>query len=72
MLGSIKTPKKTESSRRNVKIALQHARNQGRKPWPLSRYECTCGKGEALEGHAWDCPRGQAIKRRLKKGQPLE
>lgn len=71
-LGSIKTAKKTESSRRTIKIAQQHATGQGRKPWPLSQYECTCGRGDSLEGHPWSCPRGQAIRRRLKRGKPLE
>jgi len=71
-LAKIKSPKRLQESRRTIAIARQHIKNPGRKPWPLSRYECTCGRGDSLEGHPWSCPRGQAIRRRIKKGYPLE
>lgn len=61
-IGSKKTASKAESSRRNGELG-------GREPLPLADIPCACGAGDALTGHRWDCPRGQAIKRRQKTGK---
>ncbi len=65
-LGSIKTPKKAEASRRNGLMANGAG---GRPLKPLGEIPCTCGAGEALEGHKTYCLRGQAIRRRQKAGR---
>lgn len=71
-MGSARTPAKTEAARRNgFKPGNQAAKNGGRKPKPLGEISCKCGVGEALEGHKWDCPKGQAIKRRQAEGLDL-
>jgi len=67
-LGSIKTPKKAEASRRNGLMANGAG---GRPLKSLGEIACTCGAGDALEGHKTYCLRGQAIRRRHKAGQPL-
>jgi hypothetical protein len=41
---------------------------QGARFKPLQDIPCTCGKGEAIDGHLVSCRRGQAIKRRQKAG----
>ncbi len=65
-LGSIKTPKKAESSRLN---GLK-ANGAGGRPFkPLADIACTCSVGEVLEGHKSYCPRGQAIRRRKEAGK---
>jgi hypothetical protein len=54
-LGSIKTEKKTRSSRENAKKA-------GRKPLPIDTIECTCGRGAApVEQHPMVCKRRRAL-----------
>ena len=65
-LGSIKTEKKAAASRENWKKAPP---GKGRAFGPLSEVVCTCEAGDAIEGHRWDCPRGQSIKRRKKAGK---
>jgi hypothetical protein len=67
-LGSIRTEAKALASRENGKKA---APGPGLSPKPLLSISCTCVAGKALEGHKWDCPRGQAIKRRLKEGRDI-
>jgi len=62
-LGSIKTEKKAEASRRNGRL------HGGRPPRPLAEFPCTCGRGDALEGHPTTCPRGLTIRRRQKAGK---
>lgn len=62
-MGSARTPAKMAASRRN---GILGADSGGRPPKPLNEIECRCGAGDALTGHKWDCPRGQAIKRRMK------
>ncbi len=62
-MGSARTPAKSEASRRN---GILGAMSGGRPQKPLSAIECRCGAGDALTGHKWNCPRGQAIKRRQK------
>ena len=71
LMGSIKTPKKASASRGNL-AKRPPEKMGGLKPTPLSALACTCGAGEALEGHRWDCPRGQAIKRRIKEGRDVQ
>jgi hypothetical protein len=68
LLGSITTPKKREASRQNILAAKARGKVGGRPTKPLTEIPCRCEAGEALEGHRWDCPRGQAIKRRRKAG----
>lgn len=63
-IGSIKTPKKAASSAANGRLG-------GRPNKALADFPCTCGNGDALEGHPTTCPRGRAIRRRQGKGQPL-
>ena len=71
-MGSARTPAKAEAARRNgFKPGNQAARNGGRKPKQLAEIPCKCEAGEALEGHKWDCPKGQAIKRRQADGLDL-
>jgi hypothetical protein len=67
-LGSIKTERKAAASRENGKRA---SAGPGVPPKPLMEIQCTCTAGESLEGHRWDCPRGQAVKRRKKEGRNL-
>lgn len=66
LMGRARTPAKIAASRRN---ALLGAEKGGRPLKPLADIECACGVGDALEGHNWACPRGQAIKRRRKAGK---
>ncbi len=35
----------------------------------MTAITCTCGRGDALEGHPTTCPRGRAIRRRQKAGK---
>lgn len=58
-VGSIKTPKKSAASAANGKKG-------GRPIKPLAAIPCTCGRGDTLEGHPTTCPRGLAIRRRMK------
>jgi hypothetical protein len=67
-LGSRKSDRKAAASRENGKRASP---GPGSPPKPLLEIRCTCTTGEALEGHRWDCPRGQAIKRRIKEGRDV-
>jgi hypothetical protein len=67
-LGSIRTEKKAEAARRNG-FKPGHKFSPGRPARPLSEFACTCEAGEALTGHHWRCPRGQAIVRRNKEGR---
>ena len=67
-LGSIRTERKAAASRENGKRASP---GPGSPPKPLLSIRCTCSAGEALEAHKWDCPRGQAIKRRIKEGRDI-
>jgi len=65
MMGRARTPAKVEAARRNGLLAIGKG---GRPIKPLFLIECRCEAGEAMDGHRWDCPRGQAIKRRRKAG----
>lgn len=56
-MGRRRTPAKTAA-------ATQNGQKGGRPQTPLSDFPCTCGKGDALEGHPTTCPRGLAIYRR--------
>jgi hypothetical protein len=60
-IGSIRTEKKARASAENGKQG-------GRPQKDLSEIPCTCGRGDALEGHPTTCPRGLAIRRRRKAG----
>jgi hypothetical protein len=76
-LGSIKSERKAAAARENG-FKPGNTMGHGRAPLPLSEIACACGAGDALTGHHWKCPRGQAIKRRAAKqldvltGKPLE
>ena len=63
-MGRVSSPKKAAAARENGKKG-------GGPRKPLSEFRCTCGRGEALEGHPTTCPRGLAIRRRRKAGRPL-
>lgn len=62
VMGSARTPAKTEAARRNSPI---NGLKGGRPRKDLADIPCSCGAGDALEGHKWNCLRGQAIKRRI-------
>jgi hypothetical protein len=64
-MGSARTPAKREAAQRNARI---NGLKGGRPTKPLEDILCNCDAGDALEGHRWNCPRGQAIKRRKKAG----
>ena len=66
LMGSARTPAKTEAAKRNSPI---NGLKGGRPQKPLAEIPCRCEAGEALDGHRWNCPRGQAIKRRQKAGR---
>ena len=66
ILGSRRTLKKEASSRRNILAAKAKGLVGGRPKKALSEFVCICAAPDALEGHRWDCLRGQAIKRRRK------
>ena len=68
VLGSVKSERKAATSAANgFKPGNQIG---GRKQIPLDKLDCPCGlAGDALAGHKWNCPRGQAIKRRIKAGK---
>ena len=69
-LGSIKTPKKAASSRENGKAGGRPAGSVK----PLLEIPCNCNGGDTLapEAHPTTCPRGRAIRRRIKENKPLE
>jgi len=64
-MGSSRTDAKTAAARLNGRKAPP---GPGRTPRPLAAIACTCGRGDALEGHPTTCPRGLAIRRRTKAG----
>ena len=69
VMGSIKSEKKSAAARQNILAAKAAGIVGGRPQKALSEIPCTCGRGEALEGHPTTCPRGRAIRRRQKAGQ---
>jgi hypothetical protein len=71
LLGSITTERKRASSAANI----AKARNMNGPPLKkLSEIACTCTAGDASEhtAHRSYCLRGAAVRRRQKKGAPLE
>jgi hypothetical protein len=66
-LGSIRTEKKAAAAR---ETGRKYGHLGGRPLKPLSEIACNCG-GVGLD-HKASCLRGQAIRRRQKKGQALE
>lgn len=46
--------------------------NAGRPRTPLSEVPCTCGRGSDSDNHLAQCKRSQAVRRRRRKGQPLD
>jgi len=65
LMGRARTEKKVEAARRNAPI---NGLKGGRPRQSLSEIACNCTAGDDLQGHRWNCPRGQAIKRRQKAG----
>jgi hypothetical protein len=63
-VGRTRSAKKAESSKENGKAG-------GRPVKPLESYACTCGRGDALEGHPTTCPRGRAIARRSRSAAQM-
>lgn len=61
-IGSIKTEKKPRQSALN-------GQKGGRPLLDLSAYDCSCGKGDVIEGPPTTCPRGRAIRRRRLAGK---
>lgn len=68
LMGSARTEKKAVASRANGRLAPP---GPGKPPVPLFSFSCPCEVGDALEGHRWNCPRGQAIKRRIAQGRDV-
>jgi hypothetical protein len=66
LMGMATTEAKQRAARENGKKSRP---GPGRTPTPLREIACTCLARDAMEGHRWDCPRGQAIKRRQKAGR---
>jgi hypothetical protein len=81
VLGRIRTEKKAAAARRNG-FKPGNAHGVGPAPMLLSEIECCikvgkaagapCPGGDALTGHHWSCPRGQAIQRRQKSGRDVQ
>jgi len=67
LMGQVRTQRKIEAAMANLAKRTEDEKG-GRPPKQLVEIECRCAAGEALDGHQWDCPRGQAIKRRKKAG----
>lgn len=67
-MGSVRTERKINAALGNLAKRTDEQLG-GRPTKPLSQIECRCEAGDALDGHKWDCPRGQAIKRRKKQGK---
>lgn len=65
LMGSVSTEAKAAAARAN---GAKAPAGPGRNPKPLADYVCTCGAGNAIDGHKTTCPRGQAIRRRMKAG----
>ncbi len=68
LMGRARTEAKITSSLRNLD-ARPEDKKGGRPQKPLAEIPCRCEAGAALTGHRWDCPRGQAVKRRQKAGK---
>ena len=68
-LGRIRTEKKARAARENGRAG---GRPHGTLK-PLAATPCTCGGGAVLTpvAHPASCLRGRAIRRRLRKNQPL-
>lgn len=65
MMGSATSERKRRTSAANGRLS----KNGGRPPLPLDQIACTCGRGDALDGHPTSCPRGRAIRRREAAGK---
>ena len=70
LMGSARTPAKMAAVEK-ARAARSPEQLGGVKPRSLQSIPCTCDAGEALEGHRWNCARGQAIKRRTKQNRDL-
>ena len=68
LMGRARTDAKIAAVMRNL-AARPEDKKGGRPQKPLAEIPCRCEAGDALEGHRWNCPRGQAIKRRRKAGK---
>ena len=66
-MGRTRSERKAATSRENAARRMPE-QMPGRTPKPLAEIPCRCDAGGAMVGHRWDCPRGQAIKRREKAG----
>lgn len=67
LMGSARTPAKMAAVEK-ARAARTPDQLGGRAPVPLSEIRCTCAAGDAVDGHHWKCPRGQAVKRRRAAG----
>lgn len=64
IMGQSRSEAKLAALRRNAPI---NGLKGGRPRKDISEIPCKCCAGDATEGHKWDCPRGQALKRRAKE-----
>lgn len=72
-MGRAKTPAKAAAARANgFKAGDPRTKSGGRSPVALDSIPCDCEAGSSLEGHRWNCPRGQAIKRRIKENRDIQ
>ena len=69
LMGSARTPAKAAAAKRNANGPGRKANPGGRPLKALADIPCTCGRGDALEGHPTTCLRGLAIRRRRKAGK---
>lgn len=65
VMGGARSERKAQAARENGAKST----SEGRPPWPLEAYACTCGAGDVVERHRTTCPRGRAIRRRQKAGK---
>ena len=68
-LGSRRSPRKTAAARTNA--AKARAGRGAEVSKPLLELPCTCSAEPSSRDHAARCPRGRAIRRRVKADIPL-
>lgn len=70
-LRAIPSEKRAQASRENGRNASDKGVLGGRPVKPLANIPCSCGAVD-VRAHKSTCLRGQAVKRRLARGLPLE